>query len=475
MNKYFLLAISILFCIAVTGQNVSLINEHPIREAITIDLDKLEIDCLKNSHDKIHLLILEKFDSTRHNSGPLLEYIKKEEIFFDARIFVINAYYYHQDSGVQVCKLENEISFKMNGIKGSIPSSLPVIYIYGNLDSINKYKKQPEFQRSKIKPNFLFIAKEDLAQNYLLKNRIKIFDTIDPIPSILKKIAEIEEKLHKIGQRKDTTSSRLFGISTQKFQKVSLFADQKIKNIECSINNFQSIEISRIKFKYGRKRNIGILGALNYKHFTINSSISDNYNNTIVDNLGNEFFDSNGEKFYKIIYGHRIKDIVTFTQIGFKFGLAYKINLSKKGRAFLSISPSVEFNSLLSSSYQAKEGNISIGGIYPQYNPSDTMFNNMYGFSQDNTISTSKYNFNAKASSFSYNFDLTFNAAPIRELKNFYLNIGIRSSSSSNILNSYNSENKLSDKLNTYNALLYRANSLKYFAIGLNVGISYKL
>jgi hypothetical protein len=475
MNKHFLLAITLLFSRTVIGQNASLIKEHPIRETITIDLDKLEIDFLENSSNKIHLIILEKFDSTRHKSGPLLEFIKKEKIFFDARIFVIDAYYYHQDSGVQVCKLESEISFKMNGIKGSIPSSLPVIYIHGNTDSINNYKKQPAFQRSKVKPSFLYIAIEDQAKDYLLKNRIQISEPLDTTPKIFARIKELEDKLKLLIDRKDSTSCQLFGISAQQFGKVNLFVDQNISNLDCYIDNFQSVEISRTKFIFGHKSQIGILGALNYKSFTINSSISDNANNTIIDNLGNKFFDPNGENFYKVVYGHRLKDEVAVKQIGFKFGLAYKINTSKKGRSFLTISPSIELNSLMSAFYQANEGSISIGGIYPQYNPSDTLFNDLYSFSQGNKVSTSKYNFNAKASSFSYNLDLSFYCRPIHNFKNFYLTLGIRSSSSSNLLNPYASDNKLSDNLNTYNALLYRANSLKYFALGLNVGISYKL
>jgi hypothetical protein len=475
MNKKVIIAFLILFSLKSSAQNNNSIKVHPIRESITINLDELENNFKESKSDKIHLMIFEKFDSTKYAEGPLLSYITKKNLLFDKNIFLIEAYYYHQDSGVQVCKLESEIYFVINGIKNKIPNKMPVLYIYGNNDSINQYRSSGLFQNLILKPSFLYLSKQDIAKDYLLKNRIQISEPLDQRPTILARIAELEDKLNKIIIRKDTTAIRLFGISTQQYKKVNLLMDENISNLDCYMDNLQSVEISRTKFKYGRKSQIGILGALNYKSFTVNSTISDNANNTLIDNLGNKFYDPNGENFYKVVYGHILKDQVSIKQIGFKFGLAYKINTSKKGNSFITISPSVEINSLLSAFYQAKEGSISIGGIYPQYNPSDTMFNNLYGFSQGNKVSNSKYNFNAKASSFNYNLDVSFYLAPIHELKNFYLNLGIRSSFSSNLLNPYASANKLSDNLNTYNALLYRANSLKYFALGLNIGITYKL
>jgi hypothetical protein len=467
MNKTIILYLALLSN-SVYAQNNKGIEVHIVRDAITINFDKLEtqIDPL----NKTKILIFEKYDSIRMTSGAILNSINLREIKFDPKYFQIDLYYFHQDSGVQICKLEKEISFKINGIKGDILHKLPVLYIYGNQDSIIKYKSKFAFNPVKLKPGFFSLTNIDEINIFL--GTIQKQEPPDLRPA-LSALAEKILNLEKLAltKNKDTAKYKIWSLNF--FQSLSSKAILNTPaSINCNISGFNTIELTKTNFSLGKRRNIGIINGISYKSFSVTSN-----SNNITDYLGNNYYDPTGETYQKVMYGNGLKDIVYFNQIGLKLGLKFKSKQLKHSKSYFSISPSIDLNSLISSNFIAQEGYVSIGGIYPQFNPNDTMFNNLYGFSQNNPVDKTKRNFNGKSTSITYNLDLNFAFAPFSKyhIKNFYFQIGIRTSYSSNLINAYSSNSTISEDLNNYNPLLNRVNSFKYLNIGIYCGIAYKL
>lgn len=137
-KSIFLILLNTFFLLEVFSQSMNGIKVHLINEPTIIDFNKIENSFLTTNLPKV--IIIERFDSTKSKYGSILNYCLNNRITFDEKKFNIDLYYFHNDSGVQLCKLEDEMQIRVNSFNYELPYTTPTIYIISDKDSLESIK-----------------------------------------------------------------------------------------------------------------------------------------------------------------------------------------------------------------------------------------------------------------------------------------------------------------------------------------------
>lgn len=223
----------------------------------------------------------------------------------------------------------------------------------------------------------------------------------------------------------------------------------------------------------GKSRHIGYslgIGWINIRQtFEMNTG-----SNTLSDTLASTY-DQWGTPYQRISYANEISETAKIGLLGIDAGLNFTIPFGEK--AYLSLNPGFRFSSVVSSKYQATDGTISFGGLYPQYDVADTMFSGQYDFYQDAPIDSKSRHLDVKDVAVSGFLSIDFGYSPFPN-KRLFFTCGPHLEVGSNLLrpkSEIGDRSKLAANLGDYNSLLYRSESLRVSLWGVRLGIAYKL
>lgn len=229
------------------------------------------------------------------------------------------------------------------------------------------------------------------------------------------------------------------------------------------ITNY-SISISKYNFSKINKLGLGI--ELNLAAGNLN------YNNPYksVELVNPHAIDPNGEIYKRIAYCTPLSENLIFRSINFLPRLEYKLYFNEYAkRNFMRFYTGIGLNCFLLAKYSSRSGEITYGGIYPQFKSTDTTLNGIGDLGKTQTIYNGTQNLrtNTLNTYFNSGFDVFLKLSPSNP---YYLFFGLSVSQYNWRTDIEMEKKKTSPSNDKYNSQLYKSNSLKMNVLNLNLG-----
>ena len=235
-----------------------------------------------------------------------------------------------------------------------------------------------------------------------------------------------------------------------------------------------NINLSSLQINYNRyfKDDKGLGFQLGAVYSKFDATLGINYPEILSDTLERNAVDRDGDKYTLIAYGKGIEESISITCFGFMAGVSYKIPFNS-GSSIMNITfnPGIKISQVLSASYHATKGTVSWSGYYPQYDSSNNLFGENYGFYKDQPVYKESKRLEMNNTFVSGYLSVDWDIALGRS--GCFFKTSLYGEAGTNILNPNPKEKVLPYTNGDHNSLAYRTDKMKINSWGLKFGFSY--
>lgn len=290
---------------------------------------------------------------------------------------------------------------------------------------------------------------------------------IDTFNHFKDKFFELEKEIELLKRQTEKLNYQLLNLGFN-----PLHFGYRLKGESQEVFSINSVKGTSVKINFstfGILKNLpqlGLQGGIAYTNF--NGQVTQ-VSDRILDTLSQKSIDLNGDVYTRLGYLTRAREHIDFNIISLNIGLSY-LKFFPNTIYGLKYSSSCRLNTFAASSYKAKSGSVSFGGIYSHYKNNDTMFSGLYDFHQNADVSSSKESFDFSGVSFSWLNELDF---LVKINSRLHADFGLMTEYSKNFVPLSKSKKRISNTLDSYNSLLYRESNLRLNNFLLKIGFTY--
>ncbi len=243
----------------------------------------------------------------------------------------------------------------------------------------------------------------------------------------------------------------------------------KSGNIFMTDIRFNSVNLNYQRFKTNET---GLGLQLGLSHHSLEATLGINGSNLITDTVDRKAQDKDGDTYTRIASAKGLEEKIAFSYLGLMVGAVYKIAYQAGDNTMkFSFGCGLKASNFLKGSYYATTGQVSWGGYYPQYDSTNTLYGDSYGFYKNEEVYKGHKHLEINPTFVSTLFNIDWEMAMGKS--GLYFKAGLFGEFGNNVLNANQPDRSLSYSKNDYNSLLYRNNVFKINAWGLNFGLSY--
>ncbi|MFM9944500.1 MAG: hypothetical protein ACKVQB_04635 [Bacteroidia bacterium] len=466
MNKFLFIPFLITFLIsgslssAQKGKDIKITQYEDCKSIKGIDFDSIRKNT--TSHSSITLIILRAESS--HSDGT--KTITSLDSFinpYDTNLIHISSYELKYTKGSSSC----EFNYSVNGKKGNVTKGNPPFLCLTTQDDslLSFIKRTLNLSYYSKSDKYLLLSERYNTDKGFYKQLNKILYRYDQ--SFLNSYEIYNLKKHP---KKETLRKNYISL----LSSISSLNQVSKSGIKSGDIHMKDIKLGSVQLNFNRYfKNITDLGfLLGGAYSKFNAYLGINNSAILIDTLTRNAIDKDGDSYSRIAYGKGIEEIINLEYLSLMAGFSYKIpwNTSNSITHF-TLSSGLKISNIISSSYQATSGSMTWAGYYPQYDSSNTMFANEYGFFKNQPVYQEKKPLEVKSIFMSGFMSIDWDIALHKS--NLFFKTSLFGEAGTTIINSYKKNAQLAYSIGDHNSLAYRSDKLKINSWGLKFGINY--
>lgn len=443
------------------------------------EIDWVNVDSIA-SMDKFAgiTLFIFRAEGSKHDGLDLITPLSDYLVPFDSAIIRIFSFELKNARYSGSCRFK----VKVNGKEVISKGSPPFAYIVADnpIDQLYLLSRY-NFRIANADSNTLML-------NSTYQTHGQFYEQINEFIGGYSTVTHFENRIHALNEqlsflRKEYSSNKAAekfisvtaapdGLNATKLNVFRSFGDTMVLSQVRSSNMLFSVDF--YLFKKG-KNSFGCGLDIGLHQFVLNADMNDDL--SIIDTINKSAFDGN-DTYTRVAYAKNISERqeVQRSIIGGHINFKFEPN----PKFIFDLNLGIRASQISSSKYYFNSGNVSFGGVYPQYNSKDTMFSGSEIFRQNISLSSNSQELHTNQVIMSLAFNARISVAPFSKATKFgkdcYLFLGFFSENSGPLMkNEINEKSSLGNSASETQSLLYRFGAAGMNNYGMTLGLNYRI